>query len=147
MSHHPLGIPGFLSFSLRKSRDFRDEKIFKCQNSQRVMNRDAVVKALTQTAQFVETGDVLVVRRDGSHTVIRRGVFGVFPCTDIVNDVLLLLQCVKRVISALPPTVALHFRSVTMRRRPDGNCFADLDGKDVRAYVVVASGVSRVFVY
>ena len=112
------------------------------------MNRDAIARALGALAQAVQAGDVLVVRRDGSHAVIRRGVFGVFPCTDIVNDALLLLQCVKRVISALPPTVALHFRSVTMRRRPDGNCFADLDGKDVRAYVVVTPGRPvRVFVY
>ena len=111
------------------------------------MNRDAVIKALTQAAQYVETGDVVVIRRDGSHALIKRGDFGALPCVSIANDALL-LKCIRRVISARPPVVSLHFRSVVLRRRPDGSCFADLDGKDVRAYVVTTPGrPARVFVY
>jgi len=109
------------------------------------MNRDAIARALGALAQVIEAGDVVAVM-PGSHavTVIKRGLFGALPCVAIASGAL--LQCVRRVISARPPVVALHFRQVKLRRRPDGSCFADLDG-GVRAYVVVASGVSRVFVY
>ena len=110
------------------------------------MNRDAIARALGALAQHVETGDVVAVM-PGSHavTVIKRGLFGTLPC-DIVNGALL-LKCVKRAVSARPPIVTLHFRSVTLRYRPDDSCFADLDGKDVRAYAVMVPGRVQVFVY
>ena len=109
------------------------------------MNRDAIARALGALAQAVQVGDVLVVRRD-SAVIIKRGVFGALPCIGITSDALL-LKCIRRVISVRPPMVALHFRSVTMRRR-DGSCFADLDGRDIRAYVVIVPGrPARVFIY
>jgi len=110
-----------------------------------MMNRDAIANAVAALAQYVETGDVIVIM-PGSHALIKRGDFGALPCIGIANGALL-LQCVKRVISARPSVVSLHFRQVQLRRRRDGGCFADLDG-DIRAYAVVTPGRPvRVFVY
>ena len=108
------------------------------------MNRDAIAGALAQAAQVIQLGDVVAVT-PGGHAIIRRGAYGILPCVSVANDALL-LKCIRRVISVRPPIVALHFRSVVLRRR-DGGCFADLDGKDVRAYVIMAPGATRVFVY
>jgi len=111
-----------------------------------MMNRDAVIKALVQAAQTIQLGDIVVIRRDGSHAIVKRSTYGILPCVGIANDALL-LKCIRRVISVRPPMVALHFRSVTLRYRPDDSCFADLDGKDVRAYAVMVPGRVQVFVY